>query len=155
MTSLEIRLIGEGSRGSGTGNGGDSAGLHIGIQHRSEVIDVVPGNAPRAAFALSVDLVSTDNGGRDVRGPYVHGSRGDRFLYLSWGEVDEDGTFGMVKRMKIKLGSIEPDLIERALESGATLQGTLPLVDEAGRPLSGTIRPDLVAWTLVSGDDRA
>lgn len=140
-----MRLIGEGLQGPG---GDGPNGLQIGIQRKSEVVDVVPGTAPRATFSLHVDIVANDDA-LDFRGPYVHGPRGDRFLYLSWGEVDQDGTFGMVQRMKIRLGVIDRALIERALEHRATLQGTLPLVDGAGRPLSGSVAPDRITWALV------
>lgn len=160
MTQLEIRLIGQGApvpeeTAPDTPNAGLHSRLHIGVQRRSEVVDVMPGNVPRVAFRLSVDVISTDDGELDIRGPYVHGPRGDRFLYLSWGAVDQGGAFDMVKRMKIKLGPVDCDLIGRTLQTGAVLQGAFPLTDRAGNPSSGTVRPDLITWTLIPDADRA
>lgn len=148
---LKIRLVGEGLQGPG---GDDPDSLQVGIQRKAEVVDLVPWTAPTATFSLSAEVIATDSGEPDFRGPYVHGKRGDRFLYLSWGEVDREGSFGMVQRMKIKLGSLDPPLIERALATGATLQGTFPLANQAGNPSSGTVKPEFIAWTVVSGDDR-
>jgi len=161
VTTLKIQLVGEGLRDPGEdGARGPHSGLHIGIQRKAAVVDLVPATAPRVTFSLEVDVVATGDE-LDFRGPYVHGPRGGRFLYLSWGEIDRDGSFGMVQRMKIKFGSIERALVERALASGSTLHGTLPLTDEAGNPSSGTVKPDLITWTVVPDvpnvpdDDRA
>lgn len=150
MTTLNIRLIGHGLRHPGRD---DPDGLRLGIQRKAEVVDVMPRSASSATFSLSVDVIATDSGELDVRGLYVHGPRGDRFLYLSWGKVDRNGTFGMVQRMKIKLGAIDPALIERALESGATLDGTFSLTNQVGHPLSGTVRPELIEWSVVFDAD--
>ena len=152
MTTLDIEVIGEGLSGLDAGSRGN---LHLGMQRGSEVISPVPATAGTVAFALSVEVTPVGEGRAfDARGPYVHGKRGDRFLYLSWGEVDRDGAFGMLMRTKIKLDSIRADLIARAMESGSTLRGTFSLVDAAGKPRSGTIRTDLIAWTVAAGADR-
>ena len=143
MTTLNMQLIGQGLSDR-------QSGLHLGMQRGSEVIDPVPAMAGTVSFALTVEVTPISDGvAFDTRGPYVHGRRGDRFLYLSWGEVDRDGAFGMVMRTKIALGAIAGDLIARALESGATLRGTLSLVDAAGKPVSGTVPSGRIAWDLV------
>lgn len=36
--------------------------------------------------------------GIDIKGPYIQGRPGARFIYLSWGTVDHDGTFTMFRR---------------------------------------------------------
>ena len=149
MTTLNIQLIGHGL-------GDRKSGLHLGMQRGSEVVDPVPATAGTVLFALTVEVTPIGAGGEfDTRGPYVHGRRGDRFLYLSWGEVDPDGAYGMVMRTKIGLGTIAPDLVTRALESGATLRGTLSLVDAAGKPVSGTVPAERIAWIVVPNDTPA
>lgn len=152
MTTLDIEVIGEGLSGL---DGGSRGNLSLGMQRGSEVISPVAATAGTVRFAVSVEVTAVGESGEfDARGPYVHGRRGDRFLYLSWGEVDRDGAFGMLMRTKIKLNPIDADLVARATESGSTLRGTLSLVDAAGKPRSGTIRPDLIAWTVVARADR-
>jgi len=144
VTTLNIHLIGQGMSDR-------QSGLHLGMQHGSDVIDPVLATAGPVSFALTVEVTTIGDGETvDVRGPYVHGKRGDRFLYLSWGEVDRDGRIGMAMRTKIKLQSIPPDLITRALKSDSTLRGTLSLVDVAGNPVSGTIPPERIHWSIVA-----
>src|SRR4051794_33228330 len=69
--------------------------IHVGIQRDQEVIDLVPGDAARAEFAFDVTVRS----GR-LGGPFVHGRTGQRFFYLSWGEVDGE-EFRMFRRAKL------------------------------------------------------
>ena len=54
--------------------------VHVGVQRRQEVVDLVPGDAPVAEWNLTVDTV-TKNGLHDFRGPFVHGKRGGRFVH--------------------------------------------------------------------------
>lgn len=144
MTRLNIEMVGQGLSDR-------QGGLHLGMQHGSEVVEPVPAMAGTVTFALSVDVIAAEDGGAfDLRGPYVHGKCGDRFLYLSWGDLDRDGAFGMAMRTKIKLQSIPPDLITRALKSDSTLRRTLSLVDVAGNPVSGTIPPERIHWSIVA-----
>ena len=42
------------------------------------------------------------------RGPAVHGKRGERFLYLTWGDVGPAGEFAMFRRAKLMFADIAP-----------------------------------------------
>ena len=68
--------------------------VHVGVQRRSEVIDLVPGDAESAEWEVYVD---------HRRGPYVHGRGDERFVYLSWGELGAEGSFEMFRRAKLHL----------------------------------------------------
>ena len=52
--------------------------VHVGVQCRREVVDIVPGDAPGAEWSFPISVVSND-GATDFRGPHVQGKRGDRF----------------------------------------------------------------------------
>ena len=54
------------------------------------------------------------DGALDFKGPAVHGKRGERFLYLTWGNVASDGSFTMFRRAKLMLNRVEDDLIRTA-----------------------------------------
>jgi len=70
--------------------------VHLGIQRGREVVGVVPGDVAEALFDFTLDAVVGGHGGAaDFRGPYVRGTRGARFLYLSWGQIAEDSAFAM------------------------------------------------------------
>jgi Family of unknown function (DUF5990) len=86
--------------------GGD--GVLVGVQVGREVLDVVPATAPSARWTVEVEVLRTPAGEHDVRGPAVHGRRGERFLYLSWGTRSEDGGFAMFRRAKLMLDEVDP-----------------------------------------------
>ena len=68
--------------------------IHVGVQWRErceELLDLQLGDAAAATRALKVAASATASGW-DLRGPYVQGRPGRRFIYLPWGTVD-DGAF--------------------------------------------------------------
>ncbi len=137
---VRIRIVGTRLPGRRCGPaptpGGTYENVHVGIQRGSEVVDLVPGDAPLAHFDFEV----TVREGR-FAGPYVHG-RGERFVYLSWGEV-AGGSFRMFRRAKLQL-----DHLDAAALEGRTVQATLGLTDDRGHPLCASVRPPRVVWTV-------
>ena len=71
------------------------------------------GDAPSAQWALDVAVVGTA-GDRDFRGPAVQGKRGERFVYLTWGDVAADGAFAMFRRAKLMLADVDARLLDAA-----------------------------------------
>ena len=118
--------------------------VYLGIQRRDEVVFRTPGDAPSAVFDLEVDAVPVE-GGWDFRGPFVHGKRGDRFLYLSWGVLSGEA-FAMFRRAKIMLGAVPSDTLAAAVATGG-LEGALGLTDRRGSPLCAAVRPPVIAWS--------
>jgi hypothetical protein len=116
--------------------------VHVGLERRGEVVDLVPGDTARAVFTVPIDVVDGD-----YRGPYVHGPREQRFIYLSWGERAGDGTFTMFRRAKLRLGLLPPT-ITSALAAGQTVQGELRLTDPDGGPLCASIPPASITWSV-------
>lgn len=122
--------------------------VHVGIQRRSEVVDLVPADAPAANWAFEVATRLVD-GAIDVGGPFVHGTRGARFFYLSWGTVDDAGQFTMFRRAKIHIDDIDADVFAAAVREGHTLVGRLRLTDAHGHPVCARVRPPGVTWRLA------
>jgi hypothetical protein len=83
--------------------------------------------------------------GMDVRGPYVHGRPGGRFLYLSW---QRQGS-GMFRRAKLMLDGLTPDLLARAVQGGLTASVGLAMPD--GSPLCAAVRPPHITWRSLDG----
>ena len=71
---------------------GECRNVHIALQVPRIPEGLTPGDAPSAAWDLDVALVVTDDGALDFHGPAVHGKRGERFLYLTWGDVGHDSS---------------------------------------------------------------
>ena len=123
--------------------------VHVGIQRGQEVVDRVRGDAPEAVFTFEVEVKPAKDGGLDFRGPYVHGKAGDRFLYLSWGSLQTNGMLDMFRRAKLKFDTIDPADIQRAVDTGALLEGRLPMTDKWGCPVCATVRPPVLQWRVI------
>jgi len=137
--------------GVSTGALVDREPVYLGIQRDARVVDLVPGDAPEAVFNFPVDVVSDSKGDLDFRGPFVHGDRGKRFLYLSWGELDADGSFEMFRRAKLLLSRIGPEDLTRALSSPTTpeVEVTIDLTDEGGGPICGRVPGEKLDWRVL------
>ncbi|GAA2434195.1 hypothetical protein GCM10010433_38610 [Streptomyces pulveraceus] len=125
--------------------------IHVAVQRRdrpAELLEPHPGDAPTATWVLDCTATPTE-AGIDIRGPYVQGRPTSRFIYLSWGTVDERGAFTMFRRAKLMLDAVTPATIEASMRSGRLL-ARLRLTDVQGRPLCAQVRPPLVDWSATS-----
>jgi hypothetical protein len=152
-SSMRVRI--EASAFPGRGCAPSDAGeryenVHVGVQRRRDVVDLVAGDAEAAQWSFEVTTRVDGDGAIDVGGPFVHGRRGDRFVYLSWGTVDDAGAFNMFRRAKLHFADADPDAMRLALDRGATLVGRLGLTDPRGNPRCARVRPPDIVWTAVS-----
>ncbi|WP_030462781.1 DUF5990 family protein [Kitasatospora sp. NRRL B-11411] len=123
--------------------------IHVAVQRkdrRDELLDPQPGDAATATWTLDCTATPTP-AGTDLKGPYIQGRPGGRFVYLSWGSVDEAGTFILFRRAKLMLDAIDPATVDAAVRSGA-LVGRLRLTDAKGHPLCAAVRPPLIEWSV-------
>lgn len=118
--------------------------VHVGVQRNGEVVDLVPGDADGAVWSLPVTVKDHDQGA-DFGGPFVHGRRGDRFLYLSWGEVDGD-RFTMFRRAKLHLADAPAEAIAAATQTGV-LRCRVGMTDGWGNPRCARVRPPDAVWS--------
>jgi hypothetical protein len=121
--------------------------VHVGVQVRRDPSDLVPGDREQT-WDLDIDVVRVD-GALDFRGPAVQGRRGERFVYLTWGDVGPDGTFEMFRRAKLVLDRIEPSLVDAAARTG-TLLARVELSDARGAPRCARVDPPAVVWSVPS-----
>ena len=119
--------------------------VHVAVQVRRDPWQPIRADQARAAWTIDVDVVDRD-GGRDFRGPAVHGRRGERFLYLTWGNVATDGSFEMFRRAKLVLDHIEPALLDAAVASGR-LTATVDLTSGDGGPRCARVDPPAIEWS--------
>ncbi|WP_326697380.1 DUF5990 family protein [Streptomyces sp. NBC_01754] len=135
--------------------GPDSPGhehVHVGVQRKDspgELFGLHPGDAPSAAWTLECAAVTTPDG-VEVSGPYIQNRLGGRFIYLSWGTVDETGLFSMFRRAKLMLADVAPDVLGAAVGTGR-LTARLALSDGAGRPRCARVRPPDITWSATDG----
>jgi hypothetical protein len=142
---ITIRIVGHTLPGLDVGG---VHNLHVGVQHKVAAVDLVPGDAGRAEFTIPVDVVPGKTSRFDFRGPFVQGKRSARFVYLTWGGVDVEGSFEMVGRLKIQLSALDDDMLVAAQKPGSILEGSLSLSDDNGKPVCGSLSPDRIRWTV-------
>ncbi|CAM5379469.1 hypothetical protein GCM10010329_14270 [Streptomyces spiroverticillatus] len=134
-TELKLRLVGHDLPGRDCG---EFRNVHVAVQRKKDPEGPVRGDAPEAVWDLTLDVLP----GPDFRGPYVHGRPGERFLYLTWGEVAPDGTFEMFRRAKIFCAEIPAELLARG-----RAEGRISLTDAKGMPLCAAVRPPTITWS--------
>ncbi|MFC4532549.1 DUF5990 family protein [Sphaerisporangium dianthi] len=125
--------------------------IHVGVQRRTprhELLGLHPGDAPAAVWELEATTTAKD-GGWDLRGPFVQGSPGGRFVYLAWGTVSAAGVFTMFRRAKLQFDAIPSEVLDTAVRSGL-LVGSLGLTDSRGQPLCASVRPPHIDWSAAS-----
>jgi hypothetical protein len=149
---VQIRIDASDLPGSSCGPSPDAPGgyhnIHVGLQRRKrrdELLGLVAGDAPLATWTVDCTVVSS-LAGLDWRGPFIQGSAGGQFIYLSWGTVDENNSFTLFRRAKLWLDAVPPEVVERALATGL-LVGRLGLTDRKGKPLCAAVRPPLIQWS--------
>ncbi len=113
-----------------------------------EIMGQVSADVESVTWELEAIPVSSDLA--DFRGPYISGPPGGRFVYLSWGVVDEPGSFEMFRRAKIMFDGI-PSAVMVAARSSGVLIGRLGLTDPKGNPTCAAVRPPLIEWTSAVG----
>jgi hypothetical protein len=91
-------------------------------------------------------MATESTSGVELRGPFPQGGPGRRFVYLSWGVVDEAGAFTMFRRAKLMLDGGPPDVLRRAVETGMLI-GRIGLTDQKGHPRCAAMRPPSIDRT--------
>lgn len=129
--------------------------VHVAVQRRNrrdELLGLTPGNATSATWTIDCVPVRTTSGS-DLKGPYIQGPPGARFIYLSWGTVDDAKNFELFRRAKLWLDCIPSEVVANAVDQGL-LVGRLGLTDHNGNPLCAAVRPPLIEWSAGSAKQR-
>jgi hypothetical protein len=154
---VQIRIEASDLPGNSCDPSPDSPGgyhnIHVGIQRRNrraDLLGLVSGDAPCATWTVDGAAVRLPTG-VDIKGPYIQGPPGGRFIYLSWGTVDDADGFTLFRRAKLWLDTIPPPVIEAALDRGL-LVGRLGLTDRKGNPVCGAVRPPMIEWSVEAPD---
>ena len=80
----------------------------------------------------------------DFRGAAVQGKPGARFVYLTWGDVGDDGSFAMFRRAKLMLADVV------GLVDTQQVIARVDLTDDCGGPRCARLTPP--ALTLQRAD---
>jgi hypothetical protein len=121
--------------------------VHVAVQIGREPVGLVRGDAERARWELDVRVVG-DGGDVDLRGACVQGRKGERFFYLTWGDVGADGSFAMFRRAKLMVADIDPEALAAAARDDGVLAAPISLTDECGGPRCARVRPPAIEWRV-------
>ena len=121
--------------------------VHVALQVSREPVGAVPGDCEHPHWDVEIVVAADADANLDFRGPAVHGKRGGRFLYLTWGNVTETGTFEMFRRAKLMLADIEPTLLTNCDED-RVLVARVRLTDDRGAPCCGRVAPPAIEWSV-------
>jgi hypothetical protein len=152
---VRIRIEASDLPGRSCGPSPDSPGgyqnIHVGVQRRGrpdELLGLVPGDAPSAAWTVDCTAAASPSG-TDLKGRYIQGPPGGRFIYLSWGTVDDSAGFTLFRRAKLWLDTVPADVLGQALDRGV-LVGRVGLTDPKGNPLCAAVRPPVIEWAAAA-----
>jgi Family of unknown function (DUF5990) len=110
----------------------------VGVQRGADVVEAHEAAGIDVRWLLEARLVQ----GPDMRGPYVHGRPGARFLYLSWLHSNK-----MFRRAKLMLDAVPADVLVAADQTG--LRGRFRLTMLDGSPLCAAVRPPDICWSVL------
>lgn len=145
---VQIRILGTDLPGRDCPAGHNFPGysnVHVGVQSKRrppELLDPQPGDATEVAWTIDCEV-----DGSDIRGAYIQGRPGQRFIYLNWGSVGGDGRMDMFRRAKLMLDGVPGGVLADATESGL-LVGRLGLTDAKGQPTCAAVRPPHIEWSV-------
>jgi hypothetical protein len=122
--------------------------IYLGIQKGKEIKDARSADAERIRFNPVLRVRGHTDGSANFLGPFAHGPRGGRFIYLVWAVMSGETPVAMAGRIKILLDHIEWANVQRAAAKGQSIKVTIPLTSEKGRPVFASVRPDRAKWQL-------
>lgn len=140
---MKVKIIGVDLPGRFDGN------VHVAVQRGRDPFEPVPGDASEAVWDFEVTTRPGPDGTIDIGGPFAQGRRGERFIYLTWGNVDTLGHFTMFRRAKLMLADIDPAVLADAAAGDRTLVARLGLTDSHGLPVCARVRPPAIAWSCI------
>ncbi len=119
--------------------------VHVAVQIGKQPIGLVRGDTDSAQWEIDVRTVVADSR-VDLRGPAMHGKKGERFLYLTWGNVGAGDSFTMFRRTKLMIGDIDPEMLAAEAHDDGVLVASLSLTDERGGPRCARVKPPVINW---------
>ncbi len=113
--------------------------VHVGVQLRRDPSELTRADATEARWDVEIDVVER-NGALDFRGPAVQGKPGERFVYLTWGNVRPNQDFEMFRRAKLMLDRVDAQVMRAAVDVGH-LVACVDLTGDDGGPRCARVDP--------------
>ena len=122
--------------------------IHLGIQKREEFLEAAPANLERIVFRPEFRVRRHTDGSANFLGPFAHGPRAERFIYLDWVIMEGTTPTALLGRIKLHLNHIEWTQVEKAAAQKKSIKVTLALTSTKGGPVFASVRADAAKWEL-------
>jgi hypothetical protein len=122
--------------------------VHLAIQKGDQIEDAQSADLDRVKFGPVLRVRKHADGSANFLGPYAHGPRTGRFIYLVWAAMQGKAPVAMAGRIKILLDHIGWNDVERVAAKKRPIKVTIALTNEKGRPVFASVRPDRAKWKL-------
>jgi Family of unknown function (DUF5990) len=99
-------------------------------------------------FAIVLKPLKEPGANPDFAGPFVHGPKDARFIYIDIGTAAGDYASEWTRRLKIPLKDITNDTVAKLSKNGAILEVTVPGKAKDGGPNCATVKP-FPGWKIV------
>ena len=141
--TIEIHCI----RLPGT-QGGDRGPLHLGIQQGDEIVEAAPANRERIVFRPVLRARRHTDNSANFLGPFAHGPRAERFIYLNWVTLERGVPVVQHGRVKVHLNHITWAHVEKAVARNEPIKTTIALTNAKGGPVLASVRANACQWEL-------
>jgi hypothetical protein len=122
--------------------------VYLGIQQDQDLVEAEPVDAKRIVLRPMLEVRKHDDGTPTFHGPFAHGPRAERFIYLVWAVRERGKPAQVFGRIKLHLNHITWQNIEKAGARKKIIKVTLPLTNAKGKPVMASVRPDAAQWNL-------
>ena len=123
--------------------------LHLGIQRDQSIIEMASADSKRIMFKPTLRARPNADGSVNFLGPFAHGPKAERFIYLNWTTMNGNVLTGMVGRIKLHLNHIRWTAVQKAAAANKPIRVRLALTNAKGRPVMASVRPDVAKWEFT------
>jgi hypothetical protein len=121
---------------------GAAGTLCLGIQKGNAVQEMTPVNRKRLIFSPVLRVRRHTDGTANFLGPFAHGPRAERFIYLTWAVVNDGAYSAAPGRIKVHLSLIPWSRVETAVRTGKPIKLTFPISKSDGKLVFASVRVD-------------
>jgi hypothetical protein len=100
-------------------------------------------------FAILLKPAKENGADTDFAGPFVHGPKNERFIYIDIGTAAGDYASEWTRRLKVPLKDITAQMVDKLSEKAGILEVTVPGKAKDGGPNCATVKP-FPGWKMVS-----
>jgi hypothetical protein len=122
--------------------------VHLGIQQDEDINETAPADSDRIVFRPSLRVRRHTDGSANFLGPFTHGPRNERFIYLNWVVVRNKVPIEQIGRIKLHLNHIKYEQAQKAAARKKPIKVALQLTSEKGKPVFASVRANKAKWEL-------